>query len=81
VRAASDMQLAMVPKSEATVLELDWSIPEKGARTIPFEKWLFVNLDAQRGKLRVHFELTARLLDNRRTELPVWVRTNKIELP
>jgi hypothetical protein len=81
-RAATDMQLVMVSKSEAIVLEgLSWSVPEKGARTVPFEKWLFVNLGGLRGTAQVDFELTARLLDNRRTGLPVWVRTNEIDLP
>jgi hypothetical protein len=76
------MQMVMVPKSEATVLEgLSWSIPEKAARTVPFEKWLFVNLGGLHGKAQVDFEVTARFLDNRRTELPVWMRTNEIDLP
>ncbi len=81
-RAASDMQLAMVEKSEAMVLEyLAWSIPEKMARTVPFEKSLFVKLEGLHGKkVTVDFELTAQLFDNRRTELPVWVRTNAIDI-
>jgi hypothetical protein len=76
------MQAVMVPKSEAIILEeLGWPIPEKGVRTVAFEKSLFVDLSALHGKLQVDFELTARLRNNRRTELPVWVRTNEIELP
>jgi hypothetical protein len=79
-RAASDMQLAMVEKSEAIVLEyLGWTIPEKMARTVPFEQCLFVKVEGLHGeKVAVDFELTARFFDNRRTELPVWVRTNAI---
>jgi hypothetical protein len=81
-RAASDRQLAMVEKSETIVLDnLGWSIPEKMARTVPFEQSLFVKLEGLHGtKVTVDFELTARLLDNRRTELPVWVRTNAIDV-
>ena len=81
-RAASDMQSVMVEKSEAIVLEyLGWTIPEKMARTIPFEQLLFVKLEGLHGaKVAVDFELTARFFDNRRTELPVWVRTNAIDV-
>jgi hypothetical protein len=81
-RAASDSQLAMVEKSETMVIEnLGWSIPEKMARPVPFERSLFVRLEGLHGaKVTVDFELTARLLDNRRTELPVWVRTNAIDV-
>jgi hypothetical protein len=43
-----------------------------------FEKWLFVNLEGLHGKSQVDFEVTARILDNRRTELPVWARTNEM---
>ena len=80
-RAASDKQAVMVEKSEAIVLEyLGWTIPEKMART-PFEQLLFVKLEGLHGaKVAVDFELTARFFDNRRTELPVWVRTNAIDI-
>jgi len=80
-RAASDKQAVMVEKSEAIVLEyLGWTIPEKMART-PFEQLLFVKLEGLHGaKVAVDFELTARFFDNRRTELPVWVRTNAIDV-
>jgi hypothetical protein len=72
----------MVEKSEAIVLEyLGWTIPEKMAQTVPFEKSLFVKLEGLHGaKVAVDFELTARFFDNRRTELPVWVRTNAIDV-
>ena len=81
-RAASDMQSVMVEKSEAIVLEyLGWTIPEKMARTIPFQQLLFVKLEGLHGaKVAVDFELTARFFDNRRTELPVWVHTNAIDV-
>ena len=81
-RAASDMQAAMVEKSEAIVLGyLGWTIPEKMARTVPFERSLFVKLEGLHGaKVAVDFELTARFFDNRRTELRVWVRTNAIDV-
>ena len=80
-RAASDKQAVMVEKSEAIVLEyLGWTIPEKMART-PFEQLLFVKLEGLHGaKVAVDFELTARFFDNRRIELPVWVRTNAIDI-
>ena len=80
-RAASAKQAVMVEKSEAIVLEyLGWTIPEKMART-PFEQLLFVKLEGLHGaKVAVDFELTARFFDNRRTELPVWVRTNAIDI-
>jgi hypothetical protein len=72
----------MVEKSEGIVLEpLGWSIPERMARTVPFEQFLFVKIEGPHGaKVTVDFELTARLFDNRRTELPVWVRTNAISV-
>ena len=81
-RAASDIQSVMVEKSETMVLEhLSWSIPEKTAQTVPFERSLFVKLEGLHGpKVTVDFELTARFFDNRRTELPVWVRTNAIDV-
>jgi len=42
---------------------------------------LFVKLEGLHGaKVAVDFELTARFFDNRRTELPVWVRTNAIDI-
>jgi hypothetical protein len=45
-RAASDMQAVMVEKSEAIILGyLGWTIPEKMARTVPFEQLLFVKLE------------------------------------
>jgi hypothetical protein len=74
------MQAVMVETSEGIVIEnLGWTIPEKMARTVPFEKLLFVKLEGLHGaKVTVDFELTARFSDNRRTELPVWVRTNAI---
>ena len=80
-RAASDKQAVMVEKSEAIVLEyLGWTIPEKMART-PFEQLLFIKLEGLHGaKVAVDFELTTRFFDNRRTELPVWVRTNAIDV-
>ena len=81
-RAASDTQQVMVEKSEGIVLEpLGWSIPEKMPRTVPFEQFLFVKVEGLHGtKVAVDFELTARFFDNRRTELPVWVRTNAIDV-
>jgi hypothetical protein len=80
--AASDTQQGMVEKSEGIILEpVGWSIPERTARTVPFEQFLFVKIEGLHGaKVAVDFELTARLFDNRRTELPVWVRTNAISV-
>ena len=45
------------------------------------DSWLFVRDDESvRIVRRGDFELNVRLFDNKRTEMPVWVRTNSIEL-
>jgi hypothetical protein len=58
---------------------MEWTIAEKGAVLIPFERVVFVNLENQKGDVSVDFELMVRLLNNRRPEIPVWVRTNSIK--
>jgi hypothetical protein len=71
----------MAATTPATTLSnLSWTIAEKGAVLIPFERVVFVNLENQHGDTSVDFELEVRLLNNRRPEIPVWVRTNSIEV-
>jgi hypothetical protein len=71
----------MVEGTTATTLsDLQWTIAEKGAVIFPFERVVFVHLGDQRGETFVDFELKARLLNNRRPEIPVWVRTNSINI-
>jgi hypothetical protein len=71
----------MAGNAPATTLSnLPWTIAEKGALLIPFERVVFVNLENQQGDTSVDFELKVRLLNNLRPEIPVWVRTNSIEL-
>lgn len=70
----------MLADTEATDLKLPWVMQERGERLFSFERSAFVNLKDLHGKVQIDFELIARFLNNRRTELPVWVRTNSIEL-
>jgi hypothetical protein len=60
---------------------LPWVMSEKGASRLPFQRHIFVNLDGLHGEVRVDFELLVRFVDNRRSELPVWVRTHPVNLP
>jgi len=65
--------------TESNILDgLPWVMSEKGASRLPFQRHIFVNLDGLHGEVRVDFELSVRFLDNRRSEVPVWVRTNPI---
>jgi hypothetical protein len=68
--------------SEAIVLKgLQWTIQEKsGTTTQPFERFLFVKLDGLKGKTKVDFEIDAHFYDNRRTTVPIWVRTNPVTI-
>jgi len=80
-RSDGNAQPVMRRETEATVLNnLQWTISERGARLVPFERTLFVNLEDQDGDASVDFELKARFLDNRRSEIPVWVRTNSVHV-
>jgi len=80
-RSDGTPQQGMLAAPQATALsDLQWTIAEKGAVLIPFERVVFVNLENQHGDVSVDFELTVRLLNNRRAEIPVWVRTNSIKL-
>jgi hypothetical protein len=73
--------LEMRPDTEARILrDLPWTIPEKAPMPVAFERWLFVDLKSLNGDVQVDFELKARLLDNRRSEMPVWVRTNSLKI-
>jgi hypothetical protein len=82
-RADSTTNPGMRPDTESKVLEsLKWSMPEIGVGIrSPFERHVFVNLEGLRGNVVVDFELMVCFLDNRRSELPVWVRTNTINRP
>jgi hypothetical protein len=78
-RADGSVQLGRLAGTEVAVLDnLGWVISEKGASTMAFQRWLFVNLKDLKGKTQVDFELKVRFLDNRRTETIVWARTNSI---
>ena len=72
----------MRPDTEDTILnDLPWVMSERGASRLPFQRHIFVNLAELHGEVRVDFELLVRFLDNRRSESPVWVRTNPVGLP
>jgi hypothetical protein len=76
------MNPTMRADTESNILDgLPWVMSEKDASTLPFQRHIFVNLDQLHGEVRVDFELSVRFLDNRRPELPVWVRTNPVTLP
>jgi hypothetical protein len=80
-RSDGTPQRGMAGNAPATTLSnLPWTIAEKGALLIPFERVVFVNLENQQGDTSVDFELKVRLLNNLRPEIPVWVRTNSIKL-
>jgi hypothetical protein len=80
-KADGSVQLGIAANTEANVLQdLKWLIEEKGASNMPFQRTLFVNLEGRKGTLKVDFELKARFYDNRRTEVPIWVRTNAIDI-
>lgn len=79
-RADNNINPSMRADTEAVVLkDLPWVMAEKGAGGLPFERYAFVNLKQLKGEVQIDFELTARFLDNRRAELPVWVRTNVVK--
>ena len=80
-RSDETPQRGMAGTAPATALSnLPWTIAERGAVIFPFERVIFVNLENQHGATSVDFELKVRLLNNLRPEIPVWVRTNSIEL-
>jgi hypothetical protein len=79
-RADNNMNPVMRADTEAVILkDLPWVMAQKGAGGLPFERPAFVNLKDRKGDVYVDFEIAARFLDNRRSELPVWVRTNTIK--
>ena len=80
-RADGSVQLGMAANTEAIVLDdLRWAIQEKDATSMPFQRTLFVKLEGLKGEVTTDFELKARFYDNRRTEVPIWVRTNVLEI-
>jgi hypothetical protein len=48
---------------------------------LPFPRHLFVNRGGRHCVIAVNFEMKVRFLDNRRSELPVLVRTNAVKRP
>jgi hypothetical protein len=62
-------------KTTLIAKDLKWVIQEKQIASY-FQRSLLVDLSGQTGEIQIDFEFKARLFDNRRTELPVWVRTN-----
>jgi hypothetical protein len=58
---------------------LNWTIAEKGAVLLPWERVVYVDLTDQAEELFVDFELKVRLLDNRRKERRVRARTNVVK--
>jgi hypothetical protein len=81
-RANSDGPGGMEVNFDANVLtELRWTIQEKAGTTIrPFERFLYVKIDGLKGETIVDFELAAQFYDNRRTKVPIWVRTNTLDI-
>jgi hypothetical protein len=69
-----------VATQAASLNDLQWTVAEKGAVIIPFERTIFAKFENQQGDVSVDLELTVRLLNNRRPEIPVWVRTNSVKL-
>jgi hypothetical protein len=73
-------QQGMVLKEPVTTLtNLNWTIAEKGAVSLPWECVVYVDLADQADELSVDFEFKVRLLDNRRKERRVRVRTNVVK--
>jgi hypothetical protein len=71
----------MATGTEAIVLEgLQWTIQEKSRTSMPFQRTIFVKLEGLKGETTIDFELMAHFHDNRRTKVPVWVRTNPVTL-
>jgi hypothetical protein len=80
-RADTSGSPGMAAGTEAIVLEgLQWFIQENSRTSLPFQRTLFVKLDGLKGETTIHFELMAQFYDNRRTKVPVWVRTNSVML-
>lgn len=68
--------------SEAVVLtNLQWTIAPAGSYSGEFNRAIHVNLSGRKGLAQIDLELQVRLLNNRRTEIPVWVRTNIVDVP
>jgi hypothetical protein len=79
-RCSDERGPVMVPHSEARLIEnLGWGLERAGGQQ--YQKTFFVNLDGLHGEKAVDFELKARFIDNRRTECPIWVRSNVLTLP
>ena len=65
--------------SEATVLTKGlWTIQEQSKASMPYQRFLFVNLGGRKGEIQIDLEFETQFYDNRRTKVPVWVRTNSI---
>jgi hypothetical protein len=61
-------------------LTLQWTIPAKGQQTVDVPCVVYVHVEGRTGNLSIDFELSVRLLDNRRSEKSIRVRTNIIAI-
>lgn len=59
---------------------LQWLIQEEPTKAV-FQRSLLVNLNGLSGEIQLDVEFKARFYDSRRTEVPIWVRTNPLKLP
>ena len=79
-KADQNVQVGQLPGTESIIQEnLEWLIPERGISGMPFQRYLFANLSGKRGDVALDFELKARFVDSRRTEVPIWVRANPVK--
>jgi len=80
-RPGGTIQRGTDPFSEAVILKnLGWTVHKGERGSFPLERYIFVNLEGQNGEVTVELELMVRLLDDRRTETPVRVRTNVLHV-
>jgi hypothetical protein len=69
----------MDTSSAAPVLKgLQWTIQEQSKASMPYQRFLYVNLGGRKGEIQIDLEFEAQFYDNRRTKAPIWVRTNSI---
>jgi hypothetical protein len=79
-RSDGTPQQGMAFEDPVTILtNLNWTIAEKGAVLLPWERVVYVDLADQADELSVDFEFKVRVLDNRRKERRVRARTNVVK--
>jgi len=66
-------------ESVTFLTNLNWTIAERGAVLLPWERVVYVDLADEADDLSVDFEFKVRLLDNRRKERRVRARTNVLK--